>query len=108
MKNLQDDAKTFDKDFKKAVEKSTIRHTSREKNAKKLADRFVKQIEEMRKTFDETKKVENKLPAVFQTADQLDRTMQEIGATGLVSSNWRKVQTELDHIAAQFNYPRQG
>ncbi len=104
MKNLSQDSKTFANNFKKAVERSTIRKTSREKEAKQLADRFVQQTEGLGRQFERTKKADAELPVIYKSVKQLDALMQELSIQGVAASNFTKVKTELDEIAKQFSF----
>lgn len=104
MKNVNDDAKTFEKAFKKALEKSSIRKTSKEKDAKRLAETFVKQTEGMAKEFDRTKKADTTLPVVYQSAKQIDGVAAEISMTGEAAVAWQKLRGELDQVSQQFGY----
>ena len=51
MQNLKDDSQPFRQSFANALKKSTIRKTSREKDARALADTFAKQANNALNTF---------------------------------------------------------
>lgn len=104
MKNVHEDARKFSDSFKKAVEKSSIRKTSREKEAKQLAERFVDQTKGMARTFEDTKKADTTLPLVYQTLNQLEQLTQELNLSGVVTSDLQKVKTSLGSVAEQFSY----
>jgi hypothetical protein len=104
MKNVYEDARRLRSSFKKAVEKSSIRKTSREKEAKQLADRFAEQAKGMARTFEEQKKADTTLPVVYQSLNQLERIVQELGLSGVVTSDLEKVKTELGQVAEQFAF----
>ena len=105
MKNLKEDAQKFRKTFNSAVSKSTIRKTSQEKDAKALAQRFVKDTEGMLKQFESTKKADTALPVTLSAADQLRKTIDTAGITSQVSADWSRVQASLDKLSAAFNMP---
>jgi hypothetical protein len=73
MGNLKDDAKKFCKTFDSALDKSTIRKTSEEKDAKALSKRFESETSALLESFKSTKKADA-LPEVLNTADQLQKT----------------------------------
>ena len=107
MGNLKDDAKKFRKTFDSAVDKSTIRKTSAEKDAKALSKRFESETSALHETFKSTKKADA-LPQVLGTADQLQKTAANAGIDTQVSSAWQPVRAELDMLAAEFNVPKSG
>jgi len=102
MKNLRDDAKSFRPVFQNAVHRSTIRKTSREKDAKDLALRFEKQTDGMLNRFKSTKKADSELSLVSSTAQQLDDLIHSVNLGPQVGSRWDKIQTELGQVSAAF------
>ncbi len=110
MGNLKDDAKSFKPVFTSALKKSTIRKTSREKDAENLAERFQKQTEAMHNHFKEKKTADNDLPPVRSTADQIDQVVRTLNLGPQTTSRWEKIQTELQQISAAFGiqYPVAG
>lgn len=104
MKNVSEDSKKFSQSFKKAVEKSSIRKTSREKEAKQLADRFVEQTKGMAGKFDNNKKADQTLPVVYQSLNQLDKIIRDLSLSGGVTADFEKVKSELNRVAEQFSY----
>ncbi len=104
MENLRHDSKKFSESYKDAVEKSSVRKTSREKDAKKLGDRFAEQAENMEKEFDHHKKADTTLPVAYQTMNELDRLMRDIALEGVPLADFEKVRTEMSQVAQQFSY----
>lgn len=104
MKNVSEDSKKFSQSFKKAVEKSSIRKTSREKEAKQLADRFVEQTKGMAGKFNNNKKADQTLPVVYQSLSQLDKIIRDLSLSGGVTADFEKVKSELNRVAEQFSY----
>lgn len=104
MKNLNQDAKRFEGSFKKAVNKSSVRKTTREKDLNSLAKRLTNQTEGMAKEFNRTKKADTTLPVVYQSVRELDKAITELNIQGVVSGDWQKVNSELDQVAQQFSY----
>jgi ABC-type Fe3+/spermidine/putrescine transport system ATPase subunit len=104
MRNVHEDAKRFSESFKKAVGKSAIRKTSRQKEAERLADHFVAQTEGMAKKFGDKKKADETLPVVYQSVGELDKLVKELSLQGTALSDWNKVAAELDQVSQQFSY----
>lgn len=102
MGNLKDDAKSFRPKFNAAVHKSSIRKTSREKDAKDLAVRFEKQTDGMLNQFKKSKKADNELRAVMSTASQIDQLVGSLQLGPQVSASWNKIQTELHQVQNAF------
>ena len=103
MKNLKEDAKKLRKTFDSAVEKSTIRKTSQEKEAKGLSQQFEKQTEGLLNQFKDKKKADAGLATVMNTSEQLQKTIETAGISAQVSADWSRVQTSLDTLAKEFN-----
>jgi hypothetical protein len=104
MKNVHEDAKRFSESFKKAVARSSIRKTSRQKEAERLADRFVSQTEGMAKKFGDKKKADETLPVVYQSVGEIDKLVKELSLQGAALADWNKVTAELDQVSQQFSY----
>lgn len=99
MRNLRDDAKSFQPSFEDAIKHSIIRKTSREKDAKELAARFVKQTEAMLNNFKRSRSAEQTLPNVLATATQINRIVSEVALNPQTASRWEKVRAELREIS---------
>jgi hypothetical protein len=102
MGNLKDDAKSFKPVFTSALKKSTIRKTSREKDAANLADRFQKEAEAMHNHFKSKKNADTELPTVQRTANQIDQVVRTLNLGPQTTSRWEKIQTELQQISSAF------
>jgi regulator of sigma D len=102
MRNLRDDAKSFRSPFESDLKKSTIRKTSREKDARQLAERFEKDTEAMLNHFKSTKKADADLSTVRSTAQQLDSIVAQLNLGPQTTSRWNKIQTELRQISDAF------
>ena len=102
MRNLRDDAKSFRPKFESDLKKSTIRKTSREKEARNLATRLEKQSEAMLKHFKDTKKADGELATVRSTAQQIEAIARQISLSSETMSRWSKIQTELQEISGAF------
>lgn len=102
LKNVAEDAKSFSGHFKKAVEKSSIRKTSKEKDAKKLAERFAEQTKKVAEKFDDKQKTDEMMPAAFQSLNQLGEIMRDLGISGEASVQFEKVKSEMTRVAHQF------
>jgi ribosome recycling factor len=102
MGNLKDDVKSFRPKFNDAVHKSSIRKTSKEKDAKNLVERLQKETEAMQNQFKKTKKSDTELRVVMSTASQVDELVSSLQLGHDVRSRWEKIQTELRQIESAF------
>ena len=103
MNNLKNDAKNFRPVWNKALSKSTIRKTSREKDARNLATQFQNQTEGMLRQFQSNKTADQSLPLVQQTARSIEQVKSDVSLGPVVDQQWTKIRTELDQIAQAFN-----
>ncbi len=103
MNNLKNDAKNFRPAWNKALSKSTIRKTSREKDARNLATQFQNQTEGMLRQFQSNKTADQSLPLVQQTARSIEQVKSDVSLGPVVDQQWTKIRTELDQIAQAFN-----
>jgi hypothetical protein len=103
MNNLKNDAKNFRPVWNKALSKSTIRKTSREKDARNLATQFQNQTEGMLRQFQSNKTEDQSLPLVQQTARNVEQVKTDVSLGPVVDQQWSKIRTELDQIAQAFN-----
>lgn len=102
MGNLKDDVKSFRPKFNDAVHKSSIRKTSKEKDAKALAERLQKETEAMQNQFKKTKKGDTELRVVMSTASQIDELVSSLQLGNDIHTRWGKIQTELRQIEGAF------
>jgi tellurite resistance protein len=102
MENLKDDAQPFRKTFAKALEKSTIRKTSQETNARELGDTFAKQTDAALDSFKRNKKAEPEVTALVQTAAQIDPLVYSLQLGTQTTSQWEKLRSELHQVAQAF------
>ena len=102
MGNLKDDARSFKPVYISALKKSTIRKTSREKDAANLADRFQKETEAMHNHFKDKKTADNELAPVQRTANRIDQVIGSLNLGPQTTSRWEKIQTELQQISSAF------
>lgn len=105
MQNLRDDTKSFKSQFYSAIGKSTIRKTTREKDAKSLVDRFQKQTETMLNNFKRTKQGDADVQTALTTAQQIDELVYGLRLNPQVTSSWDKIESELEQIAGVFGLP---
>jgi hypothetical protein len=103
MNNLKNDAKNFRPVWNKALSKSTIRKTSREKDARNLATQFQNQAEGMLRQFQNNKTADQSLPLVQQTARGIEQVKSDVSLGPVVDQQWTKIRTELDQIAQAFS-----
>lgn len=105
MRNLRDDAKSFQPRFDSAIQKSTIRKTSQEKDAKKLVATFVRQTDGLVKRFKKDRNGADAFTAVMNTAQQIDATVTSVALGSRATDQWQKVRTEVQQLAAAYNIP---
>jgi hypothetical protein len=99
MKNLREDSKDFHQAFDASLHKSAIRNTSREKDAKSLAERFEKQSDEMYKHFKDSKRADTYVSPVVALAGELDRLVYSLNLDSKTTLSWEKSRSELHQIA---------
>jgi hypothetical protein len=99
MSNLKSDTARFRSAFNESVKKTTIRHTSREKDSKALVTNFKARVDATYQTFKSTKKADTELPLVIQSATQIDKLLQEVSFSDATNSSWGKVKTELRQLS---------
>jgi hypothetical protein len=102
MQNLKDDAEPFRQSFANALKKSTIRKTSREKDARVLADTFAKQANGTLELFKHQKKADQAVMALVNTAAQIDPLVYSLQLNPQTTSQWERLRTELHPIAQAF------
>jgi hypothetical protein len=102
MGNVKDDVKSFRPMFNSAIGKSSIRKTSREKDAKNLVAGLEKKTEAMRDTFHRTKKAEGNVRDVVATAQQIDDLVYSLRLNPQTTSQWDKVRGEIAQVSAAF------
>ena len=103
MNNLKNDAKNFRPVWNKALSKSTIRKTSREKDARNLATQFQNQTEGMLRQFQSNKTADQSLPLVQQIARSIEQVKTDVSLGPVVDQQWTKIRTELDQMAQAFS-----
>jgi hypothetical protein len=105
MRNLHQDAKAFRPEFDRAVQKSTIRKTSQEKDARKQVADFVQQAGDLRHRFKKDRKGQAEFANVINSAEQIDRTVNSLTLGATVNAQWEKIRTELQRIADAYGMP---
>ncbi len=105
MQNVRDDAEPFRHSFADALKRSTIRGTSREKDARELADTFAKQAERAEQVFKHKRKAESDVTAMVGTAGQIDPLVYSLKLNPKVTSQWERLRTELHQVAQAFGVP---
>ena len=105
MQNLKDDAQPFRQSFANALKKSTIRKTSREKDARALADTFAKEANQALETFKHNQKADQQVAALVNTAAKIDPLVYSLQLDMQTTSQWERLRTELHPIAQAFGVP---
>lgn len=107
MKNLTADSKKFQSSCNNSISKSSIRKTSEEKDAKKLADDFTKSTNTLYDHFKKTKKSDPNLQNTLYYAKQLDKLQSSAQLDASTAAQWAKVRSQLNDIAGAFHLPVQ-
>jgi hypothetical protein len=102
LQNLKDDAQPFRQSFANALKKSTIRKTSKEKDARMLADSFAKQANSALDTFKHNQKAEPAVTELVNTAAQIDPLVYSLQLNPQTTSQWERLRTELHQIAQAY------
>jgi hypothetical protein len=105
MQNVRDDSEPFRHSFAGALKKSAIGGTSREKDARGLADSFSKQANRALETFRRKRKAESEVSAMVGTAGQIDPLVYSLKLNPAVTSQWERLRTELHQVAQAFGVP---
>jgi hypothetical protein len=105
MKNLTEDTKSFRSAFDSSIGKSTIRHTSREKDGKTLVKNFQNQTVTLLNQFKKKKQANDYLPSVLDTANQIDTLLRDVQLDSNTTMRWAKVQGDLNQIAQAHGLP---
>jgi hypothetical protein len=100
LKNLRDDAKAFRGPFSSALNKSAIRRTGQEKDARRLADNFARQTDDLYKHFKDKKRAGDQVQSVIDTTGRLDRIVYSQNLGPAATTAWEKVRTDM-HLVAQ-------
>jgi hypothetical protein len=102
LQNLKDDAQPFRGSLANALKKSTIRKTSKEKDARMLADSFAKQANSALETFKHNRKAEQPVTELVHTAAQIDPLVYSLQLDTATTSQWERLRGELHQIAQAY------
>jgi hypothetical protein len=102
MRNLRDDAKSFQPVFNDSVKRSIIRKTSEEKDARNLVATFVKQTDAMLNTFKKRKKADAEVNSVLASAGRINDVILRAQLNPQTISRWDKVRSETRQIATAY------
>ena len=102
LQNLKDDAQPFRQSFANALKKSTIRKTSKEKDARMLADSFAKQANSALEAFKHNQKAEQGVTELVNTAAQIDPLVYSLQLNPQTTSQWERLRTELHQVAQAY------
>jgi uncharacterized protein YdbL (DUF1318 family) len=105
LRNLKDDAKSFQPVFNEAVKRSLIRKTSREKDARDLVGGFVRQTDDALNTFRHRKRTDQTVPAMLSTAAQINRLVYDLNLDRRDTDRWEKIRAELHQVALAAGVP---
>ena len=102
IQNLKDEAQPFRQSFANALKQSTIRKTSKEKDARLLADSFAKQANSALETFKRNQKAERAVTELVHTATQIDPLVYSLQLDSQTTSQWEKLRSELHQVAQAY------
>ncbi|MGC2162759.1 MAG: hypothetical protein WA634_12670 [Silvibacterium sp.] len=100
LKNLRDDAKAFRGPFDSSLRRSPIRGTGQEKDAKRLAEIYARQTDDLWKHFKDKKRASGEVQAVVDMTGRLDRTVYSQNLGPATTNAWEKVRADV-HLIAQ-------
>jgi hypothetical protein len=100
--NLKNDSKKFESAFDDGVEKSTIRKTSQEKEAKTQVESFRKQAEAALNKFKKDQHPETELAGLITSGTEIDKLLTTTPMGDKTDAAWAPVKKELSDIAVQF------
>jgi hypothetical protein len=99
MRNLKSDTARFRSAFDDSVKKTTIRHTSREKDSRNLVTNFKSQVDAAYETFKRTKKADSELTLAIQTGAKIDKLLREVSFSDATNTSWARVKAELKQLS---------
>jgi hypothetical protein len=102
---VKDDAQSFRGSFANAVKNSSIRKTTREKDARTLVDTFAKQAEQTLKIFKDGKKADGAVKEQVYTAAQIDPLVYSLQLNAQTTGQWEKSRGELHQVAQAYGVP---
>jgi hypothetical protein len=105
IQSLKDEAQPFRQSFANALKQSSIRKTSKEKDARMLADSFAKQANSALEGFKRNQKAEPAVTELVHTATQIDPLVYSLQLDSQTTSQWEKMRSELHQIAQAYGIP---
>ena len=102
IQNLKDEAQPFRQSFANALKQSAIRKTSKEKDARLLADSFAKQAKSALESFKRNQKAEQAVIELVHTATQIDPLVYSLQLDSQTTSQWERLRSELHQIAQAY------
>jgi hypothetical protein len=105
MQNLKDDAQPFRQSFGNALKDSSIRKTTREKDARALVSTFAKQTEQTLDILKHGKKADDAVKELVHTAAQIDPLVYSLQLNAQTTGQWEKLRGELHQMAQAYGVP---
>jgi hypothetical protein len=102
LQSLKDDAQPFRGSFANALKMSTIHKTSKEKDARMLADSFAKQANSALEGFKHNQKAEQPVTELVHTAAQIDPLVYSLQLDTATTSQWERLRGELHQVAQAY------
>jgi hypothetical protein len=102
IQSLKDDAQPFRQNFANGLKQSSIRKTSKEKDARMLADSFAKQANSAFESFKHNQKAEQAVTELVHTATQIDPLVYSLQLDSQTTSQWERIRSELHQVAQAY------
>lgn len=105
MKNLREDAHTFRPLFDKAVHKSTIRHTSQERDARDMSLSLDRETDALVQKFKKNHNGDEQFRRVMEAAEPIDTLVHTLQLGPEVDQKWQIIRAELHQLGLAYGYP---
>jgi hypothetical protein len=102
MQNVKDDAQSFRGSFANALKNTSIRKTTREKDARTLVDTFAKQADQTLDIYKHGKKADGAVKEQVYTAAQIDLLVYSLQLNAQTTAQWEKLRGELHQVALAY------
>lgn len=103
MRNLSQDSTSFRQRFDAGVQKSAIRRTSKEKQARKLVQTFQGQTDELLKRFKKDNSGAERFRSVQDAAAQVYALLQSVDVGTRATDQWQRVRLDLHQLELAYN-----
>ncbi len=105
MKNLHQDVHSFRPLFDKAVHKSTIRHTSQERDARDMSLSLDRETDALIQNFKKNRNGGEQFRRVMEAAEPIDTVVHTLQLGPEVAARWQIIRAELHQLGLAYAYP---